>query len=207
MLASDLHMDAARADFCRLLAACYYQPGPEFSEEKVFSAMSEAAQQMDARLAAGAQRLGEAFAAEALEALLVDYARLFLGPGKAIASPYGSVWLDGQGALMRSSTMAVLDLYAEAGFELAEDFRELPDHIAAELEFLYLLLFRATQCGQIGDRRGLAKMGDLRRRFLDEYLLPWIAPFATAVKAGAQSNYYRELADLTERFVAMESAR
>ena len=33
----------AREDLCRFLAACYYQPGPEFAEEKVFDSMLAAA--------------------------------------------------------------------------------------------------------------------------------------------------------------------
>ena len=33
---------AAREILCRLLAACYYEPGPEFAEEKVFDSMLDA---------------------------------------------------------------------------------------------------------------------------------------------------------------------
>ena len=39
----DLDNGSAREDLCRYLAACYYQPGPEFSEEKVFDSMLAAA--------------------------------------------------------------------------------------------------------------------------------------------------------------------
>src|SRR5512134_1846341 len=93
MSESDSNRAAARADLARLLAACYYQPGPEFAEESVFASMLEAAQGIDPELAAGARRLGDAFAAESVDQLLVDYTRLFLGPTHALAQPYGSVWL------------------------------------------------------------------------------------------------------------------
>ena len=91
--------------------------------------------------------------------LLVDYTRLFLGPVDTLAKPYGSVWLGGDAPLMQDSTMAVLQLYEEAGFEIDEDFRELPDHIAAELEFLYLLLFREAEARaqDTQTRAGLAR--------------------------------------------------
>ena len=52
-----------------------------------------------------------------MECLLVDYARIFLGPTDALARPYGSIWMGGDG-LMQDSTMAVLALYQEGGFEL-----------------------------------------------------------------------------------------
>ena len=86
----------ARADLCRFPAACYYQPGPEFAEQRVFDSMPQAAQRTDPRLAPGAAPLGEAFAAEGPENLLLDYARLFLGPTHIIARPYGSVWLEAE---------------------------------------------------------------------------------------------------------------
>ncbi len=102
--------------------------------------------------------------------------------------------------------MAVLELYGEAGFELAEDFRELPDHIAAELEFLYLLIYRQNEARRNDDPKALTAMAGLRKRFLDEHLGSWVGPFTAAVKAGAQSGFYRELAELTDRFVMMEAS-
>ncbi len=137
--------------------------------------------------------------------MLVDYTRLFLGPVQALARPYGSVWLEADKGLMQGSTMAVLALYAEGGFELADEFRELPDHVAAELEFLYLLRFKEVQARRNGDPAEVAAVAGLGKRFLDAHLGTWVGPFAAAVKAGAQHSFYRELAELTERFVRMES--
>ena len=197
---------AAREVLCRLLAACYYEPGAEFSEEKVFDSMLGAAKRIDPDLAAGAVRLKEAFSAEALDVLLLDYTRLFLGPTETIALPYGSVWMSGEKTLMQSSTMAVLELYREGGFEIDEDFRELPDHIAVELEFLYLLIYRENQARQVGESDASMSTAGLRKRFLGEHLGAWIGPFTATVRDGAKSNFYRELADFTNRFVAMEGA-
>lgn len=197
----------ARADLCRFLAACYYQPAPEFSEEKLFDSMTDAAEQIDPALATHARGLGEHFTVEKVENLLVDYTRLFLGPTHILAKPYASVWLTGENTLMQDSTMAVLELYREGGFEIDESFRELPDHIAAELEFLYLLICRENDARFNGDASARAFIAALRKRFLDEHLGRWVRPFAAAVKVGAQSAFYRELAELTDRFVAIEARR
>jgi TorA maturation chaperone TorD len=197
--------DAARADLSRLLAACYYEPGPELAEERVFDSIAGAAALIDPGLEVEAHKLGAAFAGARLEDLLVDYARLFLGPVNALAQPYGSVWLEADGGLMRDSTMAVASLYAEGGFEIAEEFRELPDHIAAELEFLYLIRFKIAQARMAGDAASLSAAEALRRRFLAQHLGIWITPFSTAVKAGAQTDFYRALGALTERFLGIES--
>lgn len=203
----DLDLGSAREDLCRYLAACYYQPGPEFAEEKVFDSMLAAATRIHPDLAASASKLGKAFAAEGAEDLLLDYARLFLGPNHIIAKPYGSVWLEQQGTLMGESTLAVLELYKEGGFEMDDEFRELPDHIAAELEFLYLLIFRENEAHQLGKPEALGAKAALRKRFLDQHLSRWVGPFTAAVKEGAQTIYYRELAELTDRFVNMVAGK
>jgi TorA maturation chaperone TorD len=195
----------AREDLCRYLAACYYQPGPEFAEEKVFDSLLGAATRIHPDLAEYAQRLSREFAAEGAENLLLDYTRLFLGPTDTIAKPYGSIWLEQQNTLMTESTMAVLELYQLGGFEMDQEFREVPDHVAAELEFLYLLIFRENEAHRDGKPEALEAKAALRRRFLHEHLGRWIGPFAAAVTAGAQCGFYRELAALTERFVRMEA--
>ena len=194
----------ARADLCRFLAACYYQPGPEFSEERLFESMSAAASRIDPALGALARRLGDAFAADDAQTLLIDYTRLFLGPIDPRARPYGSVWLSGEAALMQDSTVAVLALYEEGGFEIDEAFRELPDHVAVELEFLYLLIFKQSQATLLGAAGDAEAAAALKQRFLAVHLGAWVGPFTAALKEGAETAFYRELAELTWRFVRNE---
>ena len=201
----ELERGIARENLCRLLAACYYQPGPEFAEEKVFDSMLVAAKGIHPELADCAKGLGEDFAAEGHEKLLLDYARLFLGPNHIVAKPYGSIWLECGNTVMGESTMAVLKLYEEGGFDMSAEFREVPDHVAAELEFLYLLIFRENEAHRNNDAESVRAKAALRKRFLEMHLGRWIGPFTAAVIAGAQSSYYRRLATLSDRFITMES--
>ena len=196
---------SARADLCRFLSACFYEPAPEFSEEHLFDSMQVAAARIDPDLAEHARKLGAAFAAQDLKTLLVDYTRLFLGPLQTLASPYGSSWLSAPAPTEDNPPLAVLDLYSAGGFDIDEAFRELPDHVAVELEFLYLLIFNKNQARQDGNMDNLTLTELLQRRFLGEHLGVWIGPFAAAVKAGADTAFYRELAAFTERFVRMEA--
>lgn len=204
MEALELNRTLAKEDFSRLLAACYYQPEAHLAEEDVFGSLTRAGERLDPALAEKARRLGEAFASESPDTLLLDYSRLFLGPFNILAKPYGSVWLEGEKVVMGDSTMAVLDLYREGGFDLDENFREVPDHVAAELEFLYLLNFRESEARRGGDSEGLARAADLKRRFLKNHLGRWFAPFAEAMKNGADTAFYKTLADLTVMFVQAE---
>lgn len=191
----------AKADFCRFLAACYYEPGREFAEERLFDSMRDVAARVSPELASHAGGLGEAFAAASLEDLLVDYARLFLGPTQILVQPYGSVWLTDEKTLMQDATVAVLDLYRQGGFEMDEGFRELPDHVAAELEFLYLMLFRENEARGNGDADALEKAMRLKQRLLAEHLGRWIGPFTAAIGEHAESDFYRRLAETTGYFV------
>ena len=203
----DLDRGIARENLSRLLAACYYQPGPEFAEEKVFDSMLEAATRLHPELAAHARRLGEDYAAEGYQALLLDYTRLFLGPNHIIAKPYGSVWLEGGNTVMGESTMAVQALYQEGGFDMSEEFREVPDHVAVELEFLYLLIYRENEAHRDGKPEVLEAKAALRKRFLDEHLGRWVGPFTAAMRAGAQTGFYRQLADITVGFVGLQAVK
>jgi TorA maturation chaperone TorD len=196
---------AARADLSRLLAACFYEPAAEFAEEKVFDAMVAAADGIAPDLGAAARRLAQAFAADDLQTLLIDYTRLFLAPEGALAQPYGSVWLTGAQPLMQESTLAIIALYNEGGFELAEDFRDLPDHVAAEMEFLYALIFREAQALRQGDADSVHAARALRQRLVAEHLYRSTPPFTEAVRAGAQTAFYREVATLTARFIEREA--
>jgi TorA maturation chaperone TorD len=169
--------------------------------------MRVAATQVDPALEVRTRRLGEHFTSEGIENLLVDYTRLFLGPSLILAKPYGSVWLRGERTLMQDSTAAVSELYREAGFDLADTFHELPDHIAAELEFLYLLIYRENEARLNEDVSALEAVARQRARFLSEHLGRWVIAFTAAMGAGAQSAFYRELAELTEVFVGLERKR
>lgn len=197
---------AARADFARLLAACYYEPGPELAEEHVFDSLKTAALSISADLAERAARLGAAHASEPLQEILIDYTRLFLGPVQPLARPYATAWLSGEQSVMQDVAKMALDFYDEGGFTMAEDFRDLPDHVSVSFEFLYVLLFKAAQARLTGDGAAGDATEALHRRFLSQYLTRWLPPFCAAAVAEARTGYYRDLAELTREFVRLEAA-
>lgn len=195
----------AREDVFRYIAACYYQPEPAFEDEGMFMSLLDAVSLIDESMMRYARKMGEEFSVAGTETLLLDYTRLFLGPTTIPAKPYGSVWLEGEKTVMGDSTMAVLELYREAGFDIDEDFRDLPDHIAVELEFLYLLIFRENEARMLGDASRLNSLIDLKKRFLSNHLGRWVVPFTSAILAFAECGFYRHLAELTRAFVERES--
>ena len=46
-----------------------------------------------------------------------------------------------------------------------------------------------------------------RRRIVAMHLGRWVGEFAPAARSGAETDYFRRLADLREKFLALEGAR
>ncbi len=193
--------DVARANAYRLLADCYQVP-----ERLALANIAELATNLEILLSNGdgAEAVRALVAAwprgeKALEDLRVAHAKLFVGPFDLIAPPYGSVYLDGERRVMGESTMGALGCYARAGLDPSGEVHEPPDHITAELEFMYFL---AHQHLTLNDGRFL----DLQREFLEKHLSKWIPPFSARVLAGNLHPFYNQLARTTSLTVHTDAA-
>ncbi|NQT68308.1 MAG: molecular chaperone TorD family protein [Desulfobacteraceae bacterium] len=142
-----------------------------------------------------------------LEEMAVEYTRLFLGPGKHV-SPHESVHHereDGQwGQLWGASTVEVRKFIEGTGLRYETKYRGLPDHIGVELEFLEALTRREEEAWEQDDEEGVRRCLDVERRFLDEHLFRWVAPFCDKVIAAAELSFYRSLASVTKRFIEFD---
>jgi len=142
---------------------------------------------------------GLAGAADGIEALRLDHAQLFVGPFELAAPPYESVYVDSEGRVMTETTDAVRAEYREAGLDV--DMDEPADHVAAELEFVSLLV--ATELEALAAGESEAAEHYLRRQyeFLSEHLGRWVSEMAENVCENADTEFYRTLAGETRRFV------
>lgn len=193
--------ELARADGYRLFSACFYQPEEAFVEEDVFGQLATALKLAGIPGGTEARSLADQFHSTGVDELLLDYTRLFLGPFGMLAKPYGSIYLDGRNQVMSDSTQLAQELYAAGGFEVDEEFCEAPDHVAVELEFLYLLSHRLAEARNQRDDVEVARLQGLKQQFLQDHLGRWIDPFAELVRNGAETVFYRTLIDLTQRFI------
>ncbi|MEF8798655.1 MAG: molecular chaperone TorD family protein [Candidatus Bipolaricaulota bacterium] len=114
--------------------------------------------------------------------LETDYVSLFIAEvGGASVQPYGSYYIDG--SIMGASTDQVVNRYSEAGFIKDQDYTDLPDHIAVELEYL----FKLHQMD--GTERYHRHV-----QFFDELVKPWLGEFTDAVVEESNSGFYAALA-------------
>lgn len=109
------------------------------------------------------------------EALLVEYSGLFLAPPVKARLNLGW-YLDG--SLYGPSEDAILASFAHYGVERSERFKDLPDHLSSQLEFMALL---ETAAGE---------GGELPRDHARRFLLPALPGLCRDIEtAGADSPY------------------
>ncbi len=135
-----------------------------------------------------AQILNELLNNSEKDQLLIEYSRLFIGPYHVLAVPYGSHYLE-NGKLMGESTNEVEQLYARAGLLMNDEFKDLPDHILAELEFIEYLLYKQyeaiiNQNGQLIDYQSIFK------NFVLIYFTSWMNDFVKTILGATDNHFY-----------------
>ena len=163
-----------------------------------------------------------------LDELKIEHARLFIGPFKNLAPPYGSIYLDHDEHLMTNSTLDVQKRYEKEGMTVA--ILEVPDHLTIELEFLYLLAYKEMKGIELlesaNHKNGVSKDQDSHEpipgstadlptdlvkeyrikqlNFLKSHLMRWFPLFEKKVKEHAKIEVYADLATLARNFLESE---
>jgi TorA maturation chaperone TorD len=185
----------ARADIVFCLAHAFLPPPAQLTGRAWCDALAqdldELATELGLDAGAAMTALREfAAAAAADEPWLVQYSRLFLVPPAAVTLNTG-IYLEG--ARGGASAQMLTQCYAAAGFMRREDFRDLPDHVAIQLEFIGALLERAAE----GDTDAAA----MAREFVDGFIRHWVDPLHGACLRAADrsdaARIYASLVDVT----------
>ena len=190
-----------REDVYRLLAACFYPPSKELIEEECCATLAGLLATVAPDAAQYATDAVATSSKSSLDALAVEHARLFIGPFQLVAPPYGSIYLDDAKTVMGESTARVADFYHTCGLQLAEDFHELPDHFAVELEFMSFLAFKQREAELSGNSKEVTRIASLQQEFLDKFLIPWLEPFTSAIITDAEAPFYQAIARCTAAFI------
>jgi TorA maturation chaperone TorD len=195
-----LNDKSSRMESFRMLSDCYFLPDPRLSEkldilELHMTKLCEPALGF-------VQKMRTAFEAGAdIEPLKIDFSKLFVGPYKLFAAPYGSVYLDGERKVMGDSTLDVKSRYREAGLDTADHFKDAPDHIAAELEFMYYLIFKEIEAYSNLDMETAIGFIQKQKYFMEDHLMAWVPQFANSIIEHAENPFYPNLAKATEAFL------
>ncbi len=178
-----------RADSYKLLSECYHLPDNALIQKVVDVAQTD---HFFAELKACIPSDFE------LESLKIDYTRLFIGPFKLLAPPYGSVYLE-DNRIMAESTIDVGKWYEKEALNVV--INGPPDHIAMELEFMYYLAVKQIQATKEENSQDIQLYQKKQKLFLYSHLAKWLPEFTENIQKHAQTEFYRKLAGLTDIFL------
>jgi TorA maturation chaperone TorD len=179
-------MGAEQAAYFKLLSSLLYnEPSLPaigmLKREGIFSDIPFAAEN---KQAAEGRKIMEnwlksATAEELTDKARSDYVKLFIGPGKPLAVPWGSVYLNTEGLLFTEETLKVRQFYELSGMKAVKKKSEPDDHIGLELEFI-AYLFKVDKA-------------DAAREFAEKFIVPWISQWNADVQKYAATGFYRGL--------------
>lgn len=194
-----IQVEQKRRDAYQLLAAMYSLP-----ESSLISRLPRLTEILSDYAPAVSEILAQLNENIDINELKVDYSLLFLGPFKTLAAPYGSIYLEPGRQVMGKSTADVASRYEDAGVEVSNEFKDAPDHISAELEFMYFLIYQELAALEEFGREGAIVYLEKQRAFLTDHLAIWLPMFAQAVEENATTDFYKNVAKATLDFVQQD---
>lgn len=187
--------ETQRAACYKVLAQCYYAPDEQL--------LDDLRQSDDAGLPLMEELRQQAGTVDDLQAISIDHAKLFVGPYKLLAPPYGSIYLEDD-KLMGESALDARRVYAASGLDIVATGP--PDHISIEMEYLYSLVLKEAAAAQNSDSQAQQASRGSQQQFLAVHLGRWVGRFAERVQQHADTDFYRTLARLTREFIEAELA-
>jgi TorA maturation chaperone TorD len=192
--------ESARMAAFRLLSDCYFLPDPGLSE-KLENLEFNMANVCESAVGFIRDMRKEFKACKHLEPLKIDFSKLFVGPYKMSAAPYGSVYLEAERKMMGDSTLDARNRYREAGLDTAKTFKDAPDHISAELEFMCYLIFKEIEAVAKSEIETAIGFIQRQKSFLKDHLLAWVPEFANSIIENSENPFYPNLAKATSAFL------
>lgn len=171
-----------RADLLLCLARAFMPPPEHWSVRDWARPLADDLSELGAALAIDMRNIQAALGAEcerwtlamrqadgSADPWLVEYTRLFLVPPVPVTLNTG-LYLEG--SLGGTSARMMQACYETAGMGVRQDFHDLPDHVATQLELMGLLYERAA--------RGDMDAADMAEEFSHEFIHAWAEPLEAA---------------------------
>ena len=206
--ASEAQISFARAVIYRMLSHCFSYPDKELLE-LFHSARVEEFFQSWRLLGLSDEKItpvtswlaGFDDREAALSDLEKEFIRLFARPyPEVLVQPYGSVYLNNERLIWGRSTAEVARLYEAAGLGMNQNFHDIPDHIAAELEFASYLIAEQLKSDEHGSPP-TEQMSTLEKKLLTEHLHNWAPAFFSRVVECSSAGFYQGTALMGRQFI------
>lgn len=190
---SALDEEVARAEMYGLLATLYYQPPGADLLAQLQAAVTEAPEQ-GAFLEEPWRELVAVARGFSAQQLAQEYNALFGGVGKPEVYLFGSHYLSG--FLNEKPLVQLRDDLAELGLARDAHMPETEDHVAYLFEVMRYLI--------AGDDVAVCNL-TRQTAFFSRHVQPWVSQMCQVLAVHPRAAFYRQLAQLTEAFVSVES--
>ncbi len=195
----------ARAAVYRLLALAFAYPTPETvtALRAAADVAAVGAGLIDSRTRAAAAKVAGMAAGLSHRELESAYQRSFTLSYSADCPLYETAF---SASHIFQQTQHQADI---AGFYRAfgvEGGGERPDHLAVELEFLYLVSLKEARAREEGEREHVAVCRDAQRSFVRDHLGRWAPVIAGRIAVAGRGTFYAAAARLLRAFAAREEA-
>ncbi len=130
-----------------------------------------------------------------------EYTRLFISSFPTLpCPPYESIYVSPERIAMSDEVEEVLDIMKRWGLKLSDDFRDLPEHVAVELELASFLLRKIAESTD----REVLEIARKDYAVLEEHLKRWIPKFRDCVVRESREEFYKRAADLLLEVITAE---
>lgn len=140
--------------------------------------------------------------------LAVDFAKIFYGAGivdsSLAAYPYESVYTSEKGLIMQESRDDMFKLLWNKDLGLKKGYDIPEDHLFIQMEFMAFMCKETLSNLNAGDDETAQTLIEDQKKFIEEHLLNWVPELCKDVKKFALTDFYKGLAAVTERFIAMD---
>lgn len=196
---------AARSQIYGLLACALRYP-----DEQLFADLREGKWQevaAQAALHSGAEsedlfrelQLLTGSLAESLGELEASYTTLF---SAGLVCPHHESDYVARHAFQNAEVMAdVAGCYGAFGLRVSGAYRELPDFLGTELEFLHVAAWQEANALREGNLEAAHRCFEAQETFLIEHVGAWISGFRKQVEQSGACRFYAALARLVETFI------
>lgn len=193
--------EQARASVFNIFTALLCQPEEDLvRNDQVFNTLKLAMNSLHPVCSELVGRIQEAMKDSSTQELLVEYARLFIGPFETLVPPYSSLYF-GSDTLMSDETVWVVDFYQKAGLKFEKETKDVPDHVAIETEFMYWLIFNELKALNSNDRERALSLWENQREFFGKHYRQWVPNFCSRVSKDTNNEYFRLLSECLSTFI------
>ena len=134
----------------------------------------------------------------AVESTKDEYTRLLIGPGKLLAPPWESVYMDMDmdETIFHESMLSVRQVYRKYGLCSVGYPNSADDHIAIELDFMAILSGLLVDCYEQNRMDNVEWILLDQKDFLEKHLLSWIHSYSSRLQTDKVYSFYPRLVNL-----------